>query len=140
MSVPEQARVNACHFSMAAPYADSGALVAQNLVDNFNSSASMFLFIISTRAGGLGLNLTGANKCVRLLAPGPCLGPAYAGQVYWALLRFSHFLGARCRVVIVDPSFNPAHDLQAQDRAFRIGQVPLLVPTLPPGRDHHYAC
>ena len=27
------------------------------------------------------------------------------------------------RVVIIDPSWNPAHDLQAQDRAFRIGQV-----------------
>jgi len=25
-------------------------------------------------------------------------------------------------VVVVDPSWNPAHDLQAQDRAFRIGQ------------------
>ncbi len=27
-----------------------------------------------------------------------------------------------CRVVIIDPSYNPADDLQAMDRAFRIGQ------------------
>ena len=35
----------------------------QKLVDTFNTSPSAFVFLISTGAGSLGLNLTGANKC-----------------------------------------------------------------------------
>ncbi|TKA50153.1 hypothetical protein B0A53_06428 [Rhodotorula sp. CCFEE 5036] len=58
------------------------------LVDEFNDPESdKFCFLISTKAGGVGLNLTAAN-----------------------------------RVVIFDPNWNPAHDLQAMDRAYRIGQ------------------
>lgn len=56
-------------------------------VDNFNNNPQQFIFLISTRAGGVGLNIVSANK-----------------------------------VVIFDPNWNPAHDLQAQDRAYRIGQ------------------
>lgn len=57
-------------------------------VDDFNSDPCQFVFLISTKAGGVGLNITSANK-----------------------------------VVVVDPNWNPAYDLQAQDRAYRIGQV-----------------
>ncbi|KAK0708741.1 P-loop containing nucleoside triphosphate hydrolase protein [Apiosordaria backusii] len=60
----------------------------QKVVDEFNTDPAQFVFLISTKAGGVGLNITSANK-----------------------------------VVIFDPHWNPAHDLQAQDRAYRIGQV-----------------
>ncbi|KAI1468136.1 P-loop containing nucleoside triphosphate hydrolase protein [Daldinia caldariorum] len=60
----------------------------QQVVDDFNSDPNQFVFLISTKAGGVGLNITSANK-----------------------------------VVIMDPHWNPSYDLQAQDRAYRIGQV-----------------
>ncbi|KAI7033058.1 DNA excision repair protein, partial [Hortaea werneckii] len=60
----------------------------QNSVDEFNASDDQFVFLISTKAGGIGLNITSANK-----------------------------------VVVVDPNWNPSYDLQAQDRAYRIGQT-----------------
>merc|ERR1719361_2823064 len=54
----------------------------------FNASGSeYFIFLLSTRAGGLGLNLQSADT-----------------------------------VVIFDSDWNPHQDLQAQDRAHRIGQ------------------
>ncbi|KAL6253069.1 hypothetical protein RBB50_000789 [Rhinocladiella similis] len=57
-------------------------------VKEFNTDPTQFVFLISTKAGGVGLNITSANK-----------------------------------VVIVDPNWNPSYDLQAQDRAYRIGQT-----------------
>jgi SNF2 family DNA or RNA helicase len=58
------------------------------VVDEFNADSRQFVFLISTKAGGVGLNITSANK-----------------------------------VVVVDPNWNPSYDLQAQDRAYRIGQT-----------------
>ncbi|KAI1331715.1 P-loop containing nucleoside triphosphate hydrolase protein [Xylariaceae sp. FL0255] len=60
----------------------------QAVVDDFNCDPNQFIFLISTKVGGVGLNITSANK-----------------------------------VVIMDPHWNPSYDLQAQDRAYRIGQM-----------------
>lgn len=51
------------------------------MVQSFNSTPETSIFLLSTKAGGVGLNLTGANV-----------------------------------VIIYDPSWNPANDMQAQDR------------------------
>lgn len=59
----------------------------QKLVNAFNSDRTILIFLLSTKAGGLGLNLTSS-----------------------------------CKVVIFDCHWNPSYDLQAQDRAYRIGQ------------------
>lgn len=60
-----------------------------DLLKRFNDKTSdYFLFLLSTRAGGLGLNLQAADT-----------------------------------VIIFDSDWNPHQDLQAQDRAHRIGQT-----------------
>jgi DNA excision repair protein ERCC-6 len=58
------------------------------LVDNFNNNTKCFIFLLTTRVGGLGVNLTGAN-----------------------------------RVLIYDPDWNPSTDMQARERAWRLGQT-----------------
>lgn len=57
------------------------------LIDEFNNTDEIFIFILTTKVGGLGTNLVGAN-----------------------------------RVIIFDPDWNPSTDMQARERAWRIGQ------------------
>ncbi|KAL8629758.1 hypothetical protein Q9189_004552 [Teloschistes chrysophthalmus] len=62
-------------------------------IDAFNKRKDFKLFLLSTRAGGLGINLTSADT-----------------------------------VILFDSDWNPQQDLQAQDRAHRIGQTrPVIV-------------
>ncbi|PVD37640.1 hypothetical protein C0Q70_00237 [Pomacea canaliculata] len=60
----------------------------QPLVLQYNKDPSIYIFLLTTRVGGLGVNLTGAN-----------------------------------RVIIYDPDWNPSTDMQARERAWRIGQT-----------------
>ena len=59
----------------------------QGLVDEFNENPNAHVFLLTTKVGGLGINLTGAN-----------------------------------RVIIYDPDWNPSTDVQARERAWRLGQ------------------
>ena len=59
----------------------------QSLVDRFNTDPDLHVFLLTTKVGGLGVNLTGAN-----------------------------------RVIIFDPDWNPSTDVQARERAWRLGQ------------------
>lgn len=74
---------------------DGGVPAAERAsqIDAFNTRSDHRLFLLSTRAGGLGINLTAADT-----------------------------------VILYDSDWNPQQDLQAQDRAHRIGQTrPVIV-------------
>ncbi|RDA92294.1 hypothetical protein CP533_3277 [Ophiocordyceps camponoti-saundersi (nom. inval.)] len=60
----------------------------QALIDEFNSDPAIAVFLLTTGAGGTGINLTAANK-----------------------------------VIIFDQSENPQDDIQAENRAHRLGQT-----------------
>ena len=59
----------------------------QAMVDEFNTNPEADVFLLTTKVGGLGINLTGAD-----------------------------------RVIIYDPDWNPSTDIQARERAWRLGQ------------------
>jgi len=59
----------------------------ETLIQSYNNEKDILVFLLSTRSGGLGINLTAANH-----------------------------------VIFYDNDWNPQMDLQAQDRAHRIGQ------------------
>ena len=39
--------------------------VRARLVDDFNTNEDVFVFLLTTKVGGLGINLTGADRCAR---------------------------------------------------------------------------
>ena len=37
--------------------------IRARLIDDFNNNADMFAFLLTTKVGGIGVNLTGADRC-----------------------------------------------------------------------------
>ncbi|CAD2219308.1 Helicase conserved C-terminal domain containing protein, putative [Angomonas deanei] len=66
----------------------TGATQRQQLMDLYNHNDDIPFALLTTKVGGVGLNLTGAD-----------------------------------RVVLFDPNWNPITDIQARERAWRIGQL-----------------
>lgn len=75
------------HFTYLRMDGSTAISQRQNLVDEFNNDPSLHVFLLTTKVGGLGVNLTGAD-----------------------------------RVIIYDPDWNPSTDIQARERAWRLGQ------------------
>ena len=80
--------INICGYSYLRLDGATKTDERQKLMDRYNLTPKIFIFILATRAGGLGINLTGADT-----------------------------------VIFYDSDWNPTIDLQAQDRAHRIGQT-----------------
>ena len=169
------------------------------LVDDFNNKDNVFVFLLTTKVGGLGINLTGANRwactirsavsvlllTTELLGMNRSLLGSQSGGaasrtsrgtqpqvvykwlarscrhlicqiLFWLQMRCKLLLSLLsasgshehnvsvvnsisltqmllpCRVMVYDPDWNPSTDMQARERAWRIGQkrqVQCLVPS-----------
>jgi len=56
--------LNLHHHSYVRLDGGTGVELRQRLMDRFNTDENLFLFILSTRSGGLGINLTGADTVI----------------------------------------------------------------------------
>eukprot|EP00007_Cunea_sp_BSH-02190019_P005375 CAMPEP_0174247928 /NCGR_PEP_ID=MMETSP0417-20130205/42819_1 /TAXON_ID=242541 /ORGANISM="Mayorella sp, Strain BSH-02190019" /LENGTH=579 /DNA_ID=CAMNT_0015327789 /DNA_START=12 /DNA_END=1751 /DNA_ORIENTATION=- len=86
LNIIEQ-HVHSLHYHYSRLDGSTPVKTRHHISEDFNRNPLKFIFLISTKAGALGLNLASASV-----------------------------------VVIFDPCWNHTWDMQAQDRAFRLGQ------------------
>jgi ATP-dependent DNA helicase len=84
--------------------------IRREQIRKFNNEDKARIFLLTTRAGGLGINVRSRNDF-------------YSGLALNILFQ----LTSSDTVIIFDSDWNPQMDLQAQDRAHRIGQTKPVV-------------
>lgn len=88
MVILEEFLKNDIEFSYLKMDGSTSIKSRQSIVDKFNNNKDIAVFLLTTKVGGLGINLVSAS-----------------------------------RIIIYDPDWNPSTDLQARERAWRIGQT-----------------
>jgi DNA excision repair protein ERCC-6 len=56
--------LNSCGYNYRRMDGSTPIKLRMSIIDEFNNSGDIFIFILTTKVGGLGTNLTGANRVI----------------------------------------------------------------------------
>jgi len=92
-------------------------LEREKYIETFNEDPSYFCFLLTTEVGGIGINLTSADRVI--------ICNITINILMDSGLELCKCVNTKIIISIIhqdDPSWNPAKDSQAIDRAYRVGQ------------------
>lgn len=89
------------------------------MIDKFNNDPSIFIILLTTRTGGVGISLTSANRVGKHDSRRTMLYMKLA--VHTAVERYNMSVNSLTfhRTVLFDPDWNPMNDVQSRERAWR---------------------
>ncbi len=89
---------------------DTPSVKRHDVVTNFNNDPTIDMLLLTTAVGGLGLNLTGFQLLL-----------------FFQLRLLTLLATGADTVIFMEHDWNPMKDMQAMDRAHRIGQTKVQI-------------